>query len=59
MGYELVIADVTPIASCSFEDWWVNPDLVDRELIEQIKNVDSQEVLIKEHFFSKKKRHVD
>jgi len=56
MGYELVIADVTPIASCSFEDWWVNPDLVDRELIEQIKNVDSREVLIKEHFFSNKKK---
>ena len=58
MGYELVVADVTPIASCSFEDWWVNPDLVDRELIEKIKNVDSREVLIKEHFFSNKKKDV-
>ena len=51
MGYELVIGNVSPMENCSFEDWWVHPDLVDRKLIDQIKNANSNEVLIEEHFF--------
>ena len=51
MGYELVIGNVSPMENCSFEDWWVHPDLVDRRLIDQIKNANSNEVLIEEHFF--------
>lgn len=51
MGYELVIGNVSPIENCSFEDWWVHPDLVDRDLIDRIKNVSSDHVLIEDHFF--------
>lgn len=39
-GYELVIADVSGDGQNTFEDWWVHPDLVDRELIENIKHLD-------------------
>lgn len=39
-GYELVISNVSPTTWSSFEDWWVHPDLVSRERIEQIKNID-------------------
>lgn len=37
-GYELVIADVSPDGKSSFEDWWVHPDLINRDVIDKIKN---------------------
>lgn len=40
MGYELVIGDVSPEGTCNFEDWWVHPDLVNRDLIEKIKHTE-------------------
>lgn len=33
-GYLLVVNDVSPEGSCSFEDWWVHPDLVDKRIID-------------------------
>lgn len=38
LGYELVIANVAPDNYNSFEDWWVHPDLVNRDIINRIKN---------------------
>jgi hypothetical protein len=32
-GYTLIVNDVAPDRLCSFEDWWVHPDLVDNDLI--------------------------
>lgn len=40
MGYELVVSDVSPDGISTFEDWWVHPDLVSREIIEKMKDVD-------------------
>ena len=57
-GYELVVANVCPRENSPFEDWWVHPDLVDRELIEKIKTDPTSEVIIADHFItniSKKK----
>lgn len=36
-GYELVVNNVAPDRLCSFEDWWVHPDLVDRKTIDSFK----------------------
>lgn len=33
-GYLLVVNDISPEGSCSFEDWWVHPDLVDKRIID-------------------------
>jgi tetratricopeptide (TPR) repeat protein len=41
LGYELVVSDVCPRDNCPFEDWWVHPDLVPRDKINQIKNLSS------------------
>ena len=41
-GYELVAADIAPNDWASFEDWWVHPDLVDRETIDRMKSVTGQ-----------------
>lgn len=32
-GYLLVVNDISPEGSCSFEDWWVHPDLVDKSIV--------------------------
>lgn len=36
-GYELVVNDIAPDNKSTFEDWWVHPDLVDRETINKLK----------------------
>lgn len=38
-GYELLINDVSPIGDCSFEDWWYHPELVNKETLSFLKNV--------------------
>lgn len=38
-GYELVVSDVNPEGHSSFEDWYVHPDLVDRKIINRMKDV--------------------
>lgn len=40
-GYLLVVNDVAPLDPCSFEDWWVHPDLVDKEILaKMLSNTD-------------------
>lgn len=38
LGYTLVVNDVAPAPGCSFEDWWVMTDLVDRDMADRIKS---------------------
>lgn len=38
-GYELVVDNISPNNYNPFEDWWVHPDLVDRSIIEKMKNI--------------------
>ena len=35
-GYVLVAGNISPDGKCTFEDWWVNPDLVDPLIIEKM-----------------------
>ena len=37
LGYELVIGDVSVDKISSFEDWWVHPELVSRDIIDVMK----------------------
>ena len=39
-GYELVVTNISPNDNCPYEDWWVHPDLVERDMIEKLKSVD-------------------
>lgn len=39
MGYELVVANIAPDNYNSFEDWWVHPELVDRAIINKMKDI--------------------
>lgn len=40
MGYELVVSDVSADGISTFEDWWVHPELVERERIDLMRNLD-------------------
>lgn len=35
-GYLLAVNDVSPTNWCNFEDWWIHPDLIDKETMEKI-----------------------
>lgn len=37
-GYQLVVGNVCNIGNDPFEDWWVHPDLVSKDIIDLIKN---------------------
>lgn len=39
LGYILVVSDVSPNDRCSFEDWWVHPDLVNQEILSLMSSV--------------------
>jgi tetratricopeptide (TPR) repeat protein len=38
LGYILLVNDVSPREDCSFEDWWVHPELVDKEIINKFSH---------------------
>jgi len=36
-GYIMVVNNIAPDKFCSYEDWWVHPDLVNKEIIKKMK----------------------
>jgi len=42
LGYELIVNNIAPNSYNSYEDWWVHPDLVDREIINQMRYVSDE-----------------
>ena len=39
-GYELLITNVGSTENKDFEDWWIHPELVNREIVTRLRNVD-------------------
>lgn len=39
-GYQLLISNVSSDDSSPFEDWWVNPNLISKDIIKQMHNAD-------------------
>lgn len=37
-GYELVVSNIAPNNTASYEDWWVHPSLVDKDVINLMKD---------------------
>jgi hypothetical protein len=46
MGYEILVANVSPNDNSPFEDWWYHPDLIDPEIVNQMKSVSDETVNI-------------
>lgn len=38
-GYVLIANDISPDGKSNFEDWWVHPDLVDKNIISKMKSI--------------------
>ena len=51
MGYEMLVANVSPNDNSPFEDWWYHPDLIDPEVVNQMKSVSDETVNIVKYMF--------
>jgi GR25 family glycosyltransferase involved in LPS biosynthesis len=51
LGYELAVKDVAPNDEYTFEDWWVYPELVDPDLLNQMRSVDVDVTNVVKYFF--------
>jgi hypothetical protein len=38
-GYELIVSNIAANKTSPFEDWWVHPDLIDRSVIDKMKDI--------------------
>jgi len=52
MGYELVVNDISIDGKHSFEDWWVHPELVDKNIINKMKCIDNTIKKINEYIYN-------
>lgn len=50
-GYVLIVDEVSPDGKSSFEDWWVHPDLIDKEILSQMKLVNGQIKNMEEYIY--------
>jgi GR25 family glycosyltransferase involved in LPS biosynthesis len=52
LGYEIAVKDVAPNDSYTFEDWWVHPELIDPDLLNQMKSIDVDVTNVVKYFFT-------
>jgi GR25 family glycosyltransferase involved in LPS biosynthesis len=50
-GYELVVKDVAFNDEYTFEDWWIHPDLVNPDRVNQMKSVDTDVTNVVKYLF--------
>lgn len=53
-GYELILSNIAPREGFDYEDWYIHPDLVDRNIINKIKNTDDTVKIAKDIFYGVK-----
>ncbi|NDB61348.1 hypothetical protein EB001_23355, partial [bacterium] len=53
-GYQLVVPNVSPDDNSPFEDWWIHPDLVDKNTINSILKQTNSEINPAEKLFLNK-----
>lgn len=49
-GYELVLTNIAPREGFDYEDWYIHPDLVSRDIIDRFKNTDNTVKIAKDIF---------
>lgn len=52
-GYVLVVNDVSSEGFSSYEDWWVHPDLIRKDILERMLDCDDKVKNIEEYMFPK------
>jgi hypothetical protein len=53
MGYELLVNDLSPDGVSNFEDWWVHPDLIDKEIKNIMRDTSPEIKNVNDYMFSK------
>jgi hypothetical protein len=53
LGYELVVNNIAPDECCSFEDWWVHPELVNKDIFNEIRCISDKVKKADEYMFGK------
>jgi len=53
-GYELVLSNIAPREGFDYEDWYVHPKLINRDIINKIKNTDNTVKIAKDIFYKSK-----
>jgi hypothetical protein len=51
MGYEMLVANVSPNDNSPFEDWWYHPELIDSEIVEKMRSVSDETVNVVKYMF--------
>jgi hypothetical protein len=51
MGYEMLVANVSPNDNSPFEDWWYHPELISPEIVEKMKCVSDETVNVVKYMF--------
>jgi tetratricopeptide (TPR) repeat protein len=52
-GYELLVGNVSPDEISAFEDWWIHPDLINKNIARDMKNVNNKVLEIEKYMFDK------
>ena len=52
-GYILVVNDILSIKESPFEDWWIHPDLIDKNIIDTMKSISDNGNYILDYIFNK------
>ena len=55
LGYTLIFNDIAPNEGSSFEDWWVNKDLIEESIFQNLSSYPLQEINLVEDLMIKKK----
>jgi len=52
LGYQLMVANVSPNDNSPFEDWWYHPGLIDGSVVEKMKCVSDDTVNVVKYMFN-------
>ena len=44
LGYKLIVPNVSPDENSPFEDWWIHPDLISAERIQELECMDKEKI---------------
>lgn len=51
-GYLMVVNDVSPDGDWNFEDWWIHPDCIDKDIKEKMMNVTDKNTKVEDYFLN-------
>jgi hypothetical protein len=44
LGYKLIVPNISPDENSPFEDWWIHPDLISAERIQELECMDKEKI---------------